>query len=77
MGDLHAAGPQVSASMLRAVLAGVEGPARRMVLANAAAALRAADRVVTLRDGVRQAAEAIDSGRAREVLDRLIACDPR
>ena len=74
--DFHANGPQDSAAMLRAVLDRADGPARRIVLANAAAALLAADRVGTGREGVSRAAEAIDSGRVRKVLDRLVACKP-
>jgi anthranilate phosphoribosyltransferase len=56
------------------VLAGEDGPARRVVLANAAAALLAAERVATPRDGVARAAAALDGGQARAVLDRLIQC---
>ena len=43
------------------------------MLLNVAAALAIADRVPTLKDGVTLAADAIDSGRARAALDRLIA----
>jgi anthranilate phosphoribosyltransferase len=43
------------------------------VLANAAAALVAADRATNFRDGVRLAAHSIDSGEARAKLHALIA----
>jgi anthranilate phosphoribosyltransferase len=66
---------RASAAMIAAVLAGSDGPARRMVLANSAAALLAAERVGTLAEGVQLAAETIDSGRARQVLQRLVDCD--
>jgi anthranilate phosphoribosyltransferase len=56
------------------VLSGEDGAARRVVLANAAGALLAADRVGSLREGVRAAAAAIDSGAARRVLDGV--CGP-
>jgi anthranilate phosphoribosyltransferase len=56
------------------VLADEDGPARRVVLANAAAALVAADCVKTPREGVARAAEALSSGRARDVLRRLVEC---
>jgi anthranilate phosphoribosyltransferase len=69
--DLRVAGPRESAAVIRAVLAGEEGPARRIVLANAAAALLAAERVASLRQGVEAAAEAIASGRAAGVLATL------
>jgi len=71
LADLRAADARASAATVRAVLAGEDGPARRVVLANAAAALLAAERVTTLAEGVSRAAEALDSGRARRVLDCL------
>jgi anthranilate phosphoribosyltransferase len=57
----------------RAVLAGEPGPARDVVLLNAAATLLAADRVADLAEGVRAAASSIDSGAAAERLSRLSA----
>jgi anthranilate phosphoribosyltransferase len=72
--ELRADGPAASAAMIRAVLAGDDGPGRRVVLANAAAALLAADRVATPREGVERAAEALASGRARDVLSTLVLC---
>jgi anthranilate phosphoribosyltransferase len=42
-----------------------------VVLLNAAAALLVAGRAADLREGVRQAAEAIDAGRASALLDRV------
>lgn len=71
--ELRVEGPQESAAVIRAVLQGEDGPARRMVLANAAAALRAAEKADTLPEGVAQAAQAIDSGRALGVLNDLVA----
>jgi anthranilate phosphoribosyltransferase len=58
--------------VIRGVLAGVEGPALRVVLANAAAAMLAAERVRTLMEGVEQAAAAVADGRAAAVLDGLV-----
>lgn len=55
------------------VLKGEPGPKRDMVLLNAAAALAAAGRAKDLEAGVSLAAEAIDSGRALEKLEGLIA----
>jgi anthranilate phosphoribosyltransferase len=72
--ELRADGPQESAAVIRGVLDGADGPARRVVLANAAAALLAADRVASPREGAARAAEVIDDGRAREVLRRLVEC---
>jgi anthranilate phosphoribosyltransferase len=59
--------------VIRDVLSGVQGPARDIVLLNSAAALWLAGHVPTLRSGAAAAAEAIDSGRARELLTRLAA----
>jgi anthranilate phosphoribosyltransferase len=72
--ELRADGPEQSAAIIRRVLAGEEGPPLHMVLANAAAALLAAGRAATLAEGVAQAAEAVRSGRARDVLQRLVVC---
>jgi anthranilate phosphoribosyltransferase len=71
MEDLRADGSAASAAIIRRVLAGEAGPARSVTLANAAAALWAAERVDDLREGVRQAAESIDSGRAAAVLKQM------
>lgn len=74
LADLRAEGPEESAAVIRTVLAGRDGPATRVVLANAAAALLAADRVQTPTEGVARAAEAIRTGRAAAVLDTLVMC---
>jgi anthranilate phosphoribosyltransferase len=74
LSDLRAEGPEESAAMIRTVLAGAKGPATRVVLANAAAALLAADRVATLTEGVAVASDALASGQAARVLERLVAC---
>jgi anthranilate phosphoribosyltransferase len=72
--DLTAAGPEESAAIIRSILAGHNGPATRVVLANAAAALWTAGRVATPALGVALARDTLASGRARLVLDRLAAC---
>ena len=48
-----------------------------MVLANAAGALMAADRVATLKEGVAVAAESIDSGAAQRKLEALVKLSQR
>jgi anthranilate phosphoribosyltransferase len=60
-----------NARIARDVLGGARGPARDIVLLNAAASLLIAGAASTLVDGIRRSAEAIDSGRAAGVLDRL------
>jgi anthranilate phosphoribosyltransferase len=60
-----------NARIARQVLAGEPGPPRDVVLLNAAAALLIAGRVTRIQDGLRLAAEALDSGRAAGVLEDL------
>jgi anthranilate phosphoribosyltransferase len=64
----HAAG---SAGMIKEILDGGVGAGQRIVLANAAAALLAAEQVRSLREGVERARAAIETGRARRVLETL------
>ena len=61
-----------NAAMVRQVLDGVTGPLRDVVALNAGAALFIAGRSASVRQGIADAAAAIDSGRARACLDRLI-----
>lgn len=68
---LHADGPAESAAIIRRVLDNEDGPARRIVLANAAAALWAAEAVPTLRAGVEKAEAALAAGTPRAVLEQL------
>ncbi len=74
LAELRADSPEESASIIRDIVSGKRGAARNIVLANAAAALLAARQVGDLRAGVARATEAVDSGRAREVLERLVKC---
>ncbi len=60
-------------AIARSILQGAPGPRRDVVLLNASAALLIAGRAEDLRGGVALAADAIDSGRAMNVLDRLRA----
>lgn len=66
-----------NADALTALLAGAPSAYRDIVLLNAAATLLIADRVHDLRDGAAMAAEAIDSGAARGLLDRWAAFTQR
>lgn len=68
--DLRGGDPAHNAAIARAVLGGERGPRRDVVLLNASAALRAASLARDWRDGLGMAAEAIDSGRAAELLER-------
>lgn len=60
----------------KAVLGGQRGPARDIVLVNAAAALVAASRVANFREGVALAAQSIDSGAAAAKVAALAAIVP-
>ena len=62
-----------NAEITRSVLNGEEGPRRDIVLLNAAAAIVAGDKARDLNEGVQVAAEVIDSGKALEKLDALVA----
>jgi len=68
--SMRGGGPEENARIAREVLQGAKGPRRDVVLLNAAAALRAAGLAEGWKDGLGVAAEAIDSGRAGEVLQR-------
>ena len=70
--ELKGGDPEVNAAAMRVMLAGEAGPFRDVVLLNSAAALLVAGRADDLRAGVALAADAIDSGRARQVLDELV-----
>jgi anthranilate phosphoribosyltransferase len=61
-----------SAAVIRAVLAGERGPARDVVLVNAAATLVLADQAADWLAGMHAAAAAIDGGGAARALARLV-----
>ncbi|HEY6100362.1 MAG TPA: anthranilate phosphoribosyltransferase, partial [Anaeromyxobacter sp.] len=60
-----------NAEMLRRLLEGEPGARREAALWNAAVALTVAGLAAHEGEGYERAAEAIDSGKARETLDRL------
>ncbi len=63
---------QQNAEILKGVLRGEQGPRRAAILLNAGAALAAAGVCETIRDGVRLAERAIDSGAALDRVERLV-----
>jgi anthranilate phosphoribosyltransferase len=71
LGELRVDGPAASAAMIRDVLAGKAGTARDIVVLNAAAALWVASKSPEPAECARMAAEAIDSGAASDLLQRL------
>ena len=70
--DLTGGNAVENAAHIRAVLGGLKGALRDIVLLNAAAALLVAGKASTLREGVALASESIDSGKALAVLDALV-----
>jgi anthranilate phosphoribosyltransferase len=58
--------------ILNAVLDGQPGPHRDIVLLNSAAAIRISGKVDTLDEGIAIAAQSIDSGAAKNTLQKLI-----
>ncbi len=65
--------PEENAAATRAVLDGESGPRRDLVLLNAGAAIYVGGLAESLADGVGRATKSVDSGSARELLDRLVA----
>ena len=68
--SMRGGGPEENARIAHEVLEGAKGPRRDVVLLNTAAALRAAAVAKSWKDGIGFAAEALDSGRAGQVLER-------
>ena len=70
--DLRGGDAMENAAIIRSVLEGQKGAPRDIVLFNAGAALLVAGRVSSIREGIAQAAEAIDSGSAKDTLERMV-----
>jgi anthranilate phosphoribosyltransferase len=70
--ELKGGDAETNAAIIRSVFDGETGPARDVVLANAAAALIVGQRASELKAAVAIAAESIDNGEARRKLDELI-----
>lgn len=70
-------GPADNAEIIRRILEGEEGPARDLVLLNAAAALVASGAATDFAEGVERAREAIASGAAGRKLQALREMAPR
>jgi len=69
---LSADSPEASAQIIREVLDGKLGPARDIVLLNAAAAAQVCGLEANWPTGLASAAESIDSGKARRALEALV-----
>ena len=77
LADVAGGSPEENAAITRAVLAGEEGPARDLVILNAGAAIFVGGGADDLERGIALAREAIDSGAARDVLERLVELSNR
>jgi anthranilate phosphoribosyltransferase len=73
MSDLTVDSASESAEIIRQVLGGKRGPARDIVVLNAAAALAVAERGQTIAQCIPLAEASIDSGAAKSALEKLIA----
>jgi anthranilate phosphoribosyltransferase len=71
--DVAGGTPEENAAAARAVLEGEAGPRRDLVVLNAGAAVYVGGVAESFEGGIERAAEAVDSGEARILLDRLIA----
>ncbi|HEX4415538.1 MAG TPA: anthranilate phosphoribosyltransferase [Lacipirellulaceae bacterium] len=69
---LHVDGPAGSAAIVRKILGGEPGPARDIILLNAGAALIVAGRTSDPKTAAQIAANAIDSGTAKNLLTALV-----
>jgi anthranilate phosphoribosyltransferase len=73
MDDLTVSSPAESAEMIRSVLKGDSGPARDIVLLNAAAGMVVAGRSPDMAEGIAAAEVSIDMGEAAGALDKLVS----
>ena len=71
--ELRGGTPVENAAITKAILSGKKGARRDAVLMNAGAALYIADKAPTMAEGIALAAELVDSGKAMQVLECLIA----
>jgi len=72
MAELHGGSAEQSAVIVRGVLSGDQGPAREVILLNSGAALYVSGSAATIPDGIKLAAESIDTGKARRKLEQLV-----
>ncbi|RAK11896.1 anthranilate phosphoribosyltransferase [Halanaerobium saccharolyticum] len=66
--------PEENKQITLDILKGKKGPKRDVILLNSAAAFLVENRVDSLQEGVKMAAELIDSGKAMQKLEELIQC---
>lgn len=75
--DLKGGTPEENAAITRSVLGGEKGHKRNAVLLNAGAALYIGGKAASMKDGIKLAADIIDSGKALEILEKFIEVSNR
>lgn len=70
--ELKGGTPDENAEITKSILKGEQGPRRDVVLMNAGAALYVAGKAETMADGIKLAAEMIDSGKALAKLEEFV-----
>ncbi len=75
--DLVGGTPEENAKITRDILAGAKGPKRDAVLLNAGASLYIGGKADSFEDGIKLAAELIDSGKATQALNKIIEVSNR
>ncbi|MDE6846302.1 MAG: anthranilate phosphoribosyltransferase, partial [Lachnospiraceae bacterium] len=75
--DLEGGTPEENANIVLSILHGEKGHKRNAVLMNAGAALYIGGKAETMEDGIRLAAELIDSGKVLETLNKFIEVSNR
>jgi anthranilate phosphoribosyltransferase len=70
--DILGGTPEENAQITRRILSGEKGPKRNAVLMNAGAALLIGEKANSMEEGIRLAAELIDSGAAMKKLEALV-----
>ena len=75
--ELKGGSPEENAKITRAILGGEKGAKRKAVLMNAGASLYIGEKADSIADGIKLAAELIDSGKALSVLDKFVEVSNR
>ncbi len=73
LSDLIGGGPEENAKIARDILNGARGPKRDAVILNSAACIYMVKDGITMAEAVKMAGDLIDSGKAKEQLEKFIA----
>ncbi|MBI4974985.1 MAG: anthranilate phosphoribosyltransferase, partial [Candidatus Omnitrophica bacterium] len=75
--DIEGRDAKENADIISSILKGERGPRREIVLLNASAVLAAGFKAMDFREGIALAEESIDSGKALDVLSKLVELTKR